>query len=106
MVKGGLNKRKKADKAKNQLKVSKKGAKKARARGGDIKLPKGLNVTNATFKTQKLVLLNQAQPTASQDDLKSGLVTKKKLGLKEVLAKLNNLSLSTRLDGLEGLKSL
>ena len=105
MVKGGL-KRKKADKAKNQLKVSKKGAKKARAKGGDIKLPKGLNVTNATFKTQKLVLLNQTKPTASNDDLISGLVTKKKLGLKEVLAKLNNLSVSTRLDGLEGLKEL
>lgn len=105
MVKGGL-KRKKADKAKNQLKVSKKGAKKARARGGDIKLPKGLNVTNATFKTQKLVLLNQSQPSASKEDLNSGLVTKKKLGLKEVLGKLNNQSLSTRLDGLEGLKEL
>ena len=64
------------------------------------------NVTNATFKTQKLVLLNQTRPTASNDDLRSGLVTKKKLGLKEVLAKLNNLSLSTRLDGLEGLKEL
>ena len=83
MVKGGL-KRKKADKAKNQLKVSKKGAKKARTRGGDIKLPKGLNVTNATFKTQKLVLLNQSQPSASKEDLSLGLVTKKKLGLKEV----------------------
>ena len=105
MVKGGL-KRKKADKAKNQLKVSKKGAKKARARGGDIKLPKGLNVTNATFKTQKLVLLNQSKPSASKEDLNSGLVTKKKLGLKEVLGKLNNQSLSTRLDGLEGLKEL
>ena len=105
MVKGGL-KRKKADKAKNQLKVSKKGAKKARTKGGDIRLPKGLNVTDATFKTKKLVLLNQTQSSASKEALKAGLVTKKKLGLKELLAKLNNQSVSTRLDGLEGLQEL
>jgi pre-rRNA-processing protein IPI1 len=105
MVKAKL-KRKKADKAKNQLKVSTKASKKARTKGGDIRLPKGLNVTDATFKTKKLVLLNQTQSTASKEALKAGLVTKKKLGLTELFAKLNNQSLSTRLDGLEGLKEL
>ena len=105
MVKGGL-KRKKADKAKNQLKVSKKGAKKARAKGGDIRLPKGLNVTDASFKTQKIVLLNQAQSASSKEDQLAGLVTKKKLSLTDLLSKVNNLSLSTRLDGLDGLKEL
>ena len=101
MVKGGL-KRKKADKAKNQLKVSKKGSKKARAKGGDIRLPKGLNVTDASFKTQKIVLLNQAQSASSKEDQLAGLVTKKKLSLTDLLSKVNNLSLSTRLDGLDG----
>ena len=105
MVKGGL-KRKKADKAKNQLKVSKKGSMKARTKKGDIRLPKGLNITDATFKTKKIVLLNQGPSSTSKEDLIAGLVTKKKLGLKELLSKLNNLSVSTRLDGLEGLNEL
>ena len=75
MVKSGL-KRRRADKAKTQLKVSKRGAKKAR-RNGDIRLPKGLNVTDATFATKKIVLLSQAQSAANKEALSAGLVTKK-----------------------------
>ena len=57
-------------------------------------------------KTQKIVLLNQAQSASSKEDQLAGLVTKKKLSLTDLLSKVNNLSLSTRLDGLDGLKEL
>ena len=63
-------------------------------------------MTDATFATKKIVLMSQAQSAANKEALNAGLVTKKKLGLKELLGKLNNQSLSTRLDGLEGLTEL
>ena len=53
-----------------------------------------------------VLLLNQTQSAASKEALKAGLVTKKKLGLNELFSKLNNQSVSTRLDGLEGLNEL
>ena len=50
--------------------------------------------------------MSQAQSASSKEDQLAGLVTKKKLSLTDLLSKVNNLSLSTRLDGLDGLKEL
>ena len=86
-------KRKKEEKAKTQLKKSKT------APGRH--LPKGTNVTKTEFKVTKIVIPGQ-RGEADQ----SGPVTSKKLGLKELLAKLSHFSQTVRADGLEGLKEL
>ena len=86
-------KRKKEEKAKTQLKKSKT------APGRH--LPKGTNVTKTEFKVTKIVIPGQ-RTEADQ----SGPVTSKKLGLKELLAKLSHFSQTVRADGLEGLKEL
>ena len=65
-------------------------------------LPKGTNVTKTEFKVGKIVI---AQQTASVN-LDNGPVTKKKLGLKELVNKLSHFSQSVRFDSLEGLKEL
>lgn len=92
MAKSG-QKRKKADKAKVQLKTK---------RQADIKLPKGQNVTKAEVKTKTIVVQSQVKKA----DETTKALTKKKLGLKDVLAKTSNLSTSTKVDGLEGLMEL
>ena len=91
MAKSG-RKRKKADKAKVQLKAKK-----------DLKLPKGLNVTNAEVKTKTIVVQNQIK---GQQQDQGPKVTRKRLGLQEILTKIVNMSVSTRADGLEGLLEL
>ena len=93
MAKSG-QKRKKADKAKVQLKKKKQ---------ADIKLPKGTNVTRAEVKTKTIVVQSQVKKA---DETTTKALTKKKLGLKDVLAKTANLSTSTKVDGLEGLMEL
>jgi len=90
-----------------------KGKKKAQQ---DIKLPKGLNVTKADVKTKTIVVQNQLkkQPVADggggggagQAATAAAAITKKKLGLHDLLPKVSNLSTSTRVDGLEGLTEL
>ena len=97
MAKSG-QKRKRADKAKVQLKKKKQ---------PDIKLPKGLNVTRAEVKTKTIVVQSQVSKKAEgEDEAVTKALTKKKLGLKDVLAKTSNLSVSTKVDGLEGLMEL
>lgn len=75
--------------------------KKAKTAPGSF-LPKGTNVTKTEFKVGKIVI---AQQTASVN-LTDGPVTKKKLGLKELVNKLSHFSQSVRFDSLEGLKEL
>jgi len=94
MAKSG-QKRKRADKAKVQLKK----------RQADIKLPKGLNVTKAEVKTKTIVVQSQIKKADDEAGISAAL-TKKKLGIKDVLSKISNLSVSTRVDGLEGLLEL
>jgi len=85
-------KKKRAEKAKTKLKPKTAPGK---------HLPKGTNVTKTEFKVTKIVIPSQL----SRAD-QSGPVTKKKLGLKDVLSKLGHFSQSVRTDGLEGLKEL
>ena len=96
MAKSG-QKRKRADKAKVQLKKKKQ---------PDIKLPKGLNVTRAEVKTKTIVVQSQVSKKAEGEEAVAKALTKKKLGLRDVLAKTSNLSVSTKVDGLEGLMEL
>lgn len=85
-------KNKRAEKAKTKLKPKTAPGK---------HLPKGTNVTKTEFKVAKIVIPSQLG-NADQ----SGPVTKKKLGLKDVLKKLCHFSQTVRTDGLEGLKEL
>lgn len=93
MAKKSGQKRKKEEKAKTQLKKPKTGP--------GNHLPKGTNVTKTEFKVGKIVIPKQLEKTSD-----TGPVTKKKLGLKELLAKLNHFSQSVRTEGLEGMKEL
>jgi len=92
MAKSG-RKRKKEDKAKTQFKKPKTAPGKH--------LPKGTNVTKTEFKVSKIVIQDQLKKSDQ-----SGPVTKKKLGLRDVLTKLNHFSQAVRADGLDGLKEL
>lgn len=88
-------KRKKAEKAKVQFKKSKT------APGQH--LPKGTNVTKTEFKVGKIVIPKQC------DVSRVGAgepVTKKKLGLRELLAKVGHFSQAVRMESLEGVKEL
>ena len=89
MAKSG-RKRKKAEKSKTKLRQS-------------IKLPKGLNETKAEVKSKTIVVLNQLK---NKDGTEEERLTRKKIGVKDLLNKLNNNGLSTKLEGLEGLLEL
>jgi len=91
---GPAKKRKKQEKAKTQLK-------KPKTSPGNH-LPKGTNVTKTEFRVAKIVIPGQLGSSTQ----KSGPITAKKLGLKDVLHKLSHFSLTVRTDGLEGLKEL
>ena len=93
MAKTG-QKRKKVEKTKVQFK-------KAKTAPGSF-LPKGTNVTKTEFKVGKITIAQQS----SQVNREDGPVTKKKLGLKELLKKLAHFSQSVRFESLEGLKEL
>jgi hypothetical protein len=67
MTKSG-RKRKKADKAKVQLKKGKK----------SLHLPKGQNVTDSRMTTKKITLVSQLTGPSASD----GPLTKKKIGMK------------------------
>jgi len=88
-------KRKKAEKAKVQFKKSKT------APGQH--LPKGTNVTKTEFKVGKIVIPKQCE---SSRDVAGEPVTKKKLGLRELLAKVGHFSQAVRMESLEGVKEL
>jgi hypothetical protein len=90
MAKSG-KKRKRAEKSKTKLKQS-------------IKLPKGLNETDTKFTSMKITLINQLRTNDAIEDI--ARVTKKKLGIRDLLSKLANNGTSTRFDGLDGLLEL
>ena len=88
MAKSG-KKRKKAEKSKTKLRQS-------------IKLPKGLNETNAQVKSKKIIVLNQLRTQDTDEDR----LTRKKIGVRDLMSKLNNNGTATKLEGLEGLNEL
>jgi len=92
MAKSG-KKRKRQDKAKTQLKKPKTAPGKH--------LPKGTNVTKTEFRVKQIVIPSQLKRSDQ-----SGPLTKKKLGLKDVLSKLAHFSQAVRADGLDGLREL
>jgi len=100
MAKKAGSKRKREEKTKTQLKRSKTAP--------GVHLPKGTNVTKTEFKVGKIVIPKQlAAPTdASSAAVEVGPLTKKKLGLRELLSKLGHFSQSVRFDSLEGLREL
>jgi len=89
MAKSG-KKRKKAEKSKTKLRQS-------------IKLPKGLNETNAQVTSKKINVLNQLR---TQDGADENRLTKKKIGVRDLMSKLSNTGIATKLEGLEGLNEL
>ena len=92
-------KRKKEEKTKTQLKKSKTGP--------GNHLPKGTNVTKTEFKVGKIVIPRQLERGADGGEAPgAGPVTKKKLGLKDILGKLSHYSQSVRQESLDGLKEL
>jgi len=93
MVKKAGQKRKKEEKSKTQLKRPKTGP--------GVHLPKGTNVTKTEFKVGKIVIPKQLDQTTE-----TGPLTKRKLGLKDLLGKLTHYSQSVRQESLEGLKEL
>ena len=117
MARKAGQKRKKAEKAKTQLKTSMKASKQTLKKKGK-KLPKGLNESkvNVTFKSlhlqeqhHEMEEVSLVKPvtkdeifTISKEDKEQAV--KRLKGLKELLGKLNNPTLSVRLDGLKGLK--
>ena len=74
MAKSG-KKRKKAEKSKTKLRQS-------------IKLPKGLNETNAQVTSKKINVLNQLR---TQDGADEDRLTRKKIGVRDLMSKLSNL---------------
>ncbi len=92
MAKSG-RKRKRAEKSKTQLKKS-------------IKLPKGTNVTKAEVFTKTIKVIDQLRTNDDAATLESGKITRKKLGIKDLMSKLANSGTSTRCEGLEGLNEL
>ena len=99
MVKKAGQKRKKEEKAKTQLKRSKTSP--------GHHLPKGTNVTRAEVKVGKIVIPKQVGAASSAGEGKrSAPVTRRKLTLQDLVAKLGHFSQSVRLDSLEGLKEL
>ena len=89
MAKSG-KKRKKAEKSKTKLRQS-------------IKLPKGLNETNAQVTSKKINVLNQLR---TQDGADEDRLTRKKIGVRDLMSKLSNNGVATKLEGLEGLNEL
>ena len=89
MAKSG-KKRKKAEKSKTKLRQS-------------IKLPKGLNETNAEVTSKKITVLNQLR---TQDGADEDRLTRKKIGVRDLMSKLSNNGVATKLEGLEGLTEL
>ena len=92
MAKAGM-KRKKEEKTKTQLKRPKT------APGQH--LPKGANVTKTDFKVGKIVI-----PKQLEKGIETGPLTKRKLGIRELLSKLTHYSQTVRFESLEGIKEL
>jgi len=88
MPKAG-KKRKKAEKSKTKLRQS-------------IKLPKGLNETNAEVKSKTIKVLNQLRTQDGDEDR----LSKKKIGVRDLMSKLSNNGTATKLEGIEGLSEL
>lgn len=79
MPKAG-KKRKKAEKSKTKLRQS-------------IKLPKGLNETNAEVKSKTIKVLNQLRTQDGDEDR----LSRKKIGVRDLMSKLSNNGTSTNL---------
>jgi len=93
MVNKSGTKRKKVEKTKVQFK---------KKTGPGLHLPKGTNVTKAEVKVAKIVIPNQITVTNSS----TGPVTRRNLGMGDLLSKLGHFSQTVRLESLEGLKEL
>ncbi|XP_040571206.1 uncharacterized protein [Lepeophtheirus salmonis] len=100
MVKKAGTKRKKAERAKTQLKNSQK-TPLSKNKKQSFKLPKGLNELDTRVNAKSLVL-----PSQLQNEDTSGPSTSRNLPLKHYLIKLKHYSRSTRLDGLKGIKEI
>lgn len=99
MAKSG-RKRKKAEKSKTKLRQS-------------IKLPKGLNETQTEISARKITVLNQLKnrdelAAGDHDEGSSGVskVTKRKIGIKDLMHKVCSNGISIKLEGLEGLNEI
>ena len=79
MAKSG-RKRKRAEKSKTKLRQS-------------IKLPKNLNETQTKITAKKIVVLDQLKSKDANDESK---LTKKKIGIKDLISKLNHYSTSIK----------
>ena len=88
MAKSG-KKRKKAEKSKTKLRQS-------------IKLPKGLNETNASVTSKKINVLNQLRSQDFDEDRR----TRKKIGVKDLMSKLKNNGIAVKLEAIDGLNEL
>ena len=89
MAKSG-RKRKRAEKSKTKLRQS-------------IKLPKNLNETQTKITAKKIVVLDQLKSKDAADESK---LTKKKIGIKDLISKLNHYSTSIKSEALDGLQEL
>ena len=90
MAKSG-RKRKKAEKSKTKLRQS-------------IKLPKGLNDTKTDIASKKITVLNQLKNRDELDEVAK--LTKRKIGIKDLLHKTGSNGVSIKLEGIEGLGQL
>ena len=93
MAKSG-RKRKKAEKSKTKLRQS-------------IKLPKGLNETQTEISARKITVLNQLKNRDEADDHEGvSKVTKRKIGIKDLMHKVCSNGISIKLEGIEGLNEI
>ena len=90
MAKSG-RKRKKAEKSKTKLRQS-------------IKLPKGLNETKGDISTKKITVLNQLKNRDELDEVAK--LTKRKIGIKDLLHKVGSNGISIKIEGIEGISEL
>ena len=90
MAKSG-RKRKKAEKSKTKLRQS-------------IKLPKGLNETKGDISTKKITVLNQLKNRDELDEVAK--LTKRKIGIKDLLHKVGSNGISIKIEGIEGITEL
>ncbi|XP_075212358.1 testis-expressed protein 10 homolog isoform X2 [Lycorma delicatula] len=68
---------------------------------GNKLLPKGLNITDTTFKVKKIVIKEQLKEHGPSE-----LLSRKKLNIKELVSRLNHHNLGMRQDALSGLKQV
>lgn len=101
MTKSGKHK-KEFRKEKNKIKL-KLAAKSLKPKSKKTEfLPKGLNVTDTSFRSKKIVIPNTLGPDES-----SGIpLTSRKQTFKELISRMNHFSATIQLDGINGMKEL